>query len=232
MEEIQRIEDFDNSQDFASSCLISQTKIERLEVYNSNLNYFYFFNTPNLTSIIVSEGENSRYVKLNGCLYTKDKEKLIVAERNIKNAVINSECKIITNFAFNVKSIEKVSFEKSSQLQEISFFAFSESQIINIDVPNSVDLIDYGAFFKCEKLESINIPLSINSIDYFTFSFTKLTKILIPKNIIKFRYGCFLNCSDLNDVSFENGSKLIEIDDFAFFSTKIKSITIPKSVMN
>ncbi|KAK8892635.1 hypothetical protein M9Y10_029874 [Tritrichomonas musculus] len=223
-------DDIFRSQDFAISYLISQTKIEKLEVYVSNLNYFYFFNTPKLTSITVSDGEDSRYVKIDGCLYTKDKKKLIVAERNLKNIKIDSSCQIISNYAFNIDSVEKVTFEKNSELKEISFFAFSESQLKSIVIPDSVDLIDYGAFYKCEKLETVNIPRSMNFIDFFTFSYTNLAKILIPNNVIKIAFGCFFHCCNLTSVSFEKDSNLIEIDDYAFSSTKINSISIPKSV--
>ncbi|KAK8884115.1 hypothetical protein M9Y10_043220 [Tritrichomonas musculus] len=223
-------EEFQISQDFAQSLLLSQTRIEKLDIIFSNLNFFYFFNTKKLTSISIPKSANTRYVKLEGCLYTKDMKKLIVAERNIKNAVVSSKCQIITNYAFNVKSLEKVSFEKNSELQEISFLAFYESSINDLDAPDTVDLIDYACFYKCKKLEAFKIPHSMNSLDFFTFSYTRLTQITIPKNIVKICYGCFLKCLHLNTVLFEDESNLIEIDDFAFSSTRIESISIPKSV--
>ncbi|KAK8840106.1 hypothetical protein M9Y10_031043 [Tritrichomonas musculus] len=218
------------SQDFARSLLFSQLNIKKIEILSSNLNLFYFYNTKNLTSISIPKSDNASFIKFSGCIYTKDKEKLIVAERNITSASILAKCKFITNYAFNIKSFEKVLFKKNSELQEISFLAFSESKIKNINIPNSVDLIDYGAFYKCKKLESLNVPRSLFMIDFFTFSFTKLMNILIPNNVIKIGYGCFFKCTNLKNVMFEKNSKLVEIDDFAFACTKIESISIPKSV--
>ncbi|KAK8895234.1 hypothetical protein M9Y10_023676 [Tritrichomonas musculus] len=218
------------SQDLAKSYLLSQIDLKSIDVFASNLNHFHFFNTPNLNVITISKSDNSKYHKVDGLLYTKDMKKLIVAERNIKEAVINSKCHVITNYALNVKSLEKVVFEKNSELHEISFFAFSESNIKDIVIPDTVDLIDYCAFYKCKNLETLNIPISMHIVDFFTFSYTKITKITIPKNIVKIKYGCFFRCENLKTVLFEEHSNLFEIDDYAFSLTKIESISIPSKV--
>ena len=218
------------SQDFARSLLISQIGIEKIEILSSNLNYFYFFNTPNLNSIVVPKNDKAKYIVHKGCLYTKDKKKLIVAQRNITSSIICSKCQTISNYAFNIKSFKKISFENNSELKEISFLAFYDSQIKCIDLPNCVDLIDYGAFYKCKQLEKANITNSMYMIDFFTFSYTNLKEILISKSIVKIKFGSFLGCSNLQKVEFEKESKLIEIDDHAFAYTKIESITIPKNV--
>ena len=218
------------SRDFAKSAMLSQTKIESLSVFASNLNHFYFYNTPRLNDISVVEKEGCMYAKHDGCLYSNDMKKLIVAERNIKEAKIDSKCEIIMNYAFNIECLEKVSFEKNSELQEISLFAFAESSIKSVSIPETVNLIDYGAFFKCTKLENVNIPPSLEILSAVTFANTNLTEITIPKNVRVIEYGCFFKCAQLSKVVFENDSNLIEIHTNAFAETSIESISIPKSV--
>ena len=219
------------SLDFAKHYTLSQIpNLESIEVFSTNLNNFYFLNTPNLTSIQIAQSDKGRYIKDKGCLYTKDKKSLIVAERNIKNATIFAECQLISNYALNVKSLEKVTFEKNSELQEISMFAFAESNIKELAIPDSVDLINQGAFYKCKNLETVNIPTSLNVIDYATFSYTNLAKIKIPSNVVSIEHGSFYKCFNLSEVEFENDSKLTKIGDYAFAETKIEAITIPKNV--
>ena len=118
------------------------------------MNYFYFYNTPNLNSIVIPQNNDANFIIHQGCIYTEDKKKLIVAKRNITDSIICANCKIISNYAFNVKCLQNVSFENKSELKEISFLAFYDSQIKNINLPNGVDFIDYGAFYKCKQLEN------------------------------------------------------------------------------
>ncbi|KAK8835883.1 hypothetical protein M9Y10_040261 [Tritrichomonas musculus] len=215
---------------FAKSLLLSQMNLENLEVFNSNLNKFYFYNTPNLVNISIPKSDNGRYEKIEGCLYTKRMKKLIVAERNIKCAVINAKCKIITNYALSFESLEKVDFERNSEIQEISFFAFSKSNIKSLTVPDDVKVIDYCAFYECSKLESVTLPSSLNYLDFFTFSYSNLFEITIPNSVLTIDYGCFYRCHNLTKVKFQENSKMIEIDNLAFAYTNIETISIPKSV--
>ena len=191
--------------DLANNFLLSQTKIEKLDVFSTNLNIFYFYNTPKLTKIAI-KNENGRFIKNKGTVYTNDMKNLIIAERNIKDATINSNCQMIANYALNIPTLKNVSFEEDSKLQEISFFAFSESLIKNLILPNTIHRIDYGAFYKCTKLESINIPPLINTIDCATFAHSRLTEITIPKSVCRIEYGSFYHCKNLQKVFFEKNS--------------------------
>ena len=216
--------------DFAQYMMLSQTNLTNLEVFISNLNKFYFYNTPNLITITIPAKKDGRYIKQKGCLYTKDKRKLIVAERNIKNVTILANCQVITNYALNIQTLEKVSFEKNSELQEISSFAFAESNIKKLIIPDSVNFISHGAFYGCVNLESINVPTSLNVLDIATFSYSKLKEIKIPKSVTIIDSYCFYKCSQLKRVEFEEDSGLILIGIYAFANTKNESISIPKTV--
>ena len=227
------IESYDiPSYDPARSYMFSGIKLEKLEIFSSKINNFFFSNTPYLTMIEIPSKENSRYVKERGILYTKNQKKLIVAERNIKDATIPSKCKIISNYAFNFDSFEKVSFEKNSELEEISVFAFSESNIKKLTIPDSVDNINLAAFYKCRLLESVNLPNSLRKVGQISFSFTKLTEVTIPKSVIVIEYGSFYQCSQLKKIEFENESNLLCIEPFAFAKTSIEKVDLPNSCIS
>lgn len=88
----------------------------------------------------------------------------------------------------------------------IGSFAFYESDLINIDLPESLNLIGEGAFSSCRSLKSIKIPGSVNTISENAFS------------------GCYR----LENVLLENGIK--EIDFYAFSGCAFEKIFIPESV--
>lgn len=221
---------FDISQDFARSYLLSQLVVPRIQVASSELNFLYFYDTPQLLSIEIPTKGKRQLVKLSKCVYTTDMKKLIVAERDIESVTIDSKCEIITNYAFNTHTLKSVDFPRDSHLQEISFSSFYNSRIEKLNIPDSVDLIDYGAFAKCNQLIESNIPKSLKLLDYFIFAYTNLRKIIIPKNVTQILYGSFMGCHQLNEVVFENDSHLIEIDDYAFSCTDLSTIRIPKTV--
>ncbi|KAK8893013.1 hypothetical protein M9Y10_030270 [Tritrichomonas musculus] len=212
------------------SLMLGQTQVEKLEIFKTNINLFSFYNTPKLTTISIRKSGDASYIKTKGVVYTKSKEKLIAAERNVKSATISSNCKIISNFAFNMKCFEKVSFEKNSKLYKISVFAFSESGIKSITIPDSVKIINDGAFYHCQNLKTVELGNLTESIGYSAFSGTNITSIKIPKTVIEIGIACFYKCSKLSQVDFEEESNLAKILSFAFSETSISTISIPKSV--
>lgn len=113
--------------------------------------------------------DNDKFVNKEGCIYTNDIRRLIDVERNIKEVKVNQKCQIISNFAFNIKSLKKVTFDNDCELQKISDFAFSESQIKSIKIPSTVNAIEIGAFYKCTNLATVNIPPLIEELDISLF---------------------------------------------------------------
>jgi len=49
-------------------------------------------------------------------------------------------------------------------------YAFRESKVESIKLPDSITFIGEGAFINCEKLEKINLPLGVKEIKKDTFS--------------------------------------------------------------
>lgn len=67
----------------------------------------------------------------------------------------------------------------------------------NTVIPNSVEIIAYGAFSKCTSLHSIKIPSSVIEIEQYAFEASGLQYIYIPKTVVKIGYGAFADCWNL-----------------------------------
>ena len=158
---------------------------------------------------------------------------------------------VISVSAFGLRS-NISSFELPSTLETIERYAFGDTSITNIHIPDNVTSIGSYAFYGCENLESINIPLSLThinnhafyncenlsdignilnstngslvSIGQRAFRNTNLENIIIPNSVINIGNHAFEYCSNLVSVTF--GSSITNIEDKAFFMCKsLESIT-------
>jgi hypothetical protein len=96
----------------------------------------------------------------------------------------------------------------------ISAFAFC-SNLISVDMTNSITEIDNKAFEDCESLISINIPNGIMNIGSYVFNnCDAIFSIIIPNGITIIEDGTFWNCSNLFSITIP--SSVITIKDEVF----------------
>ena len=97
-------------------------------------------------------------------------------------------------------------------------------------IPDSVTLIDAGAFDGCTSLASVTIPESITSIGSSAFyGCTSLESIKIPDGVTSIGEDAFCNCSNLTTITIPDS--VTEIGDSAFDScSSLTSIKIPDNV--
>ena len=125
--------------------------------------------------------------------------------------------------------------------------------ITGVIIPDTVTIINYRAFFRCEAMSSITIPDSVTSIgvsvfcycyslesitmpdsvasigEYAFFECNSLTSITIPNSVTSFGECTFYNCSLLT--SFTIPDSVTSIGVAAFYDcSSLTSITIPDSV--
>jgi hypothetical protein len=135
----------------------------------------------------------------------------------------------------------------------ISPYAFFQSYLTSITIPDSVVTIGAFAFCHCRKLssvtlgkglkiidsdafedddalKSITLPPSLQSIGVSAFSNSQgLTSITIPDSVTTIHENAFDNCTGLTSLTL--GSSLHLIDYFAFLRcTGLTSLKIPASV--
>lgn len=120
--------------------------------------------TDNLTNIIIPKSNNRFLYKDNKYLLSKSDQQnedfdiLLLARRDIKEALIPSSVKIISTCAFfSCTHLSKVEIETNSNLQTIENSAFSDTNIKQIYIPSSVSTISDCAFHYCKNLQILEI---------------------------------------------------------------------------
>ena len=112
----------------------------------------------------------------------------------------------------------------------IGSYAFLESSITSVTIPNSVATIGDGAFNDCWYLTSITIPDSVTSIGYMAFNgCSVLTSITIGNGITTIGECAFYSCGGLTSITIPDN--VTSICDNAFDNCQaLTSVTIGYSV--
>ena len=125
---------------------------------------------------------------------------------------------------------KKGTYSIPKTVKSIGEYAFKDSELTSITIPNGVTSIGYEAFFRCSNLTSITIPNSVTSIDGWVFSECKeLQSVIMPDNITSMSDGIFSECNSLKNVTIP--AKVTSIGYCTFYRcSNLTSITIPDSV--
>lgn len=105
-------------------------------------------------------------------------------------------------------------------------YAFYQSHISFISLPNTIEEIGENAFDGCNSLEKITLSERITEIPKYCFARCEnLKNIDIPASIKVIKEGAFQYCG-VKELNMPNG--VVEIGDFAFSDTKnLEKINIP-----
>jgi len=111
----------------------------------------------------------------------------------------------------------------------IGDYAFAETGITSVVLPNSVTSIEEGAFTNCKRLASINIPNNVTSIEEWAFrDCTSLTSINIPNSVTDIVEGAFLGCTSLTAINVSgDNSRYSSVDGVLFNKSKTILIQFP-----
>lgn len=165
------------------------------EVTTSYVTDYYFSGCTNLQKLTIlnplSTGGFGAYI-VDGCTF-------------LKEVILPNNATIINSNMFNDrKSLTTVNIPTSTIM--IDAYAFYNTSINNIVLPDSLQTIGNYAFQNCSKLTSINIPSDCTSIGEYAFqSCTSLANIVIDENA-KYTLGsyAFANCPVLTNESVHN----------------------------
>ena len=110
-----------------------------------------------------------------------------------------------------------VSVNIPDSVTSIEQSAFSRcTRLVNITIPDSVTTIGESAFYACSRLTSVIIPNGVTVIEQSTFRGCGLSSITIPDSVTNIKRDAFENCDDLECVYITDLTAWCNID-FYFY---------------
>ena len=112
--------------------------------------------------------------------------------------------------------LKSVKFPKT--LKRIDAYAFSDTQISSLQLPDNVTVIGEGAFYPSiisGKIKTIKLPAKLKTIGKWAFEEQKFTELTIPANVEKIGAQAFSGCQSLKKIVIKS-KKLKKIGSRAF----------------
>ena len=104
----------------------------------------------------------------------------------------------------------------------IGAYAFSQSGVLGVEIPNTITSIGDKAFYQCTYLTSIEIPNSISAIGENVFEkCTSLTSIKLPDAMTEIPNGLLSGCSKITSIDIP--ASVTKIGNYAFYDCKLTS---------
>ena len=143
------------------------------------------------------------------------------------------------NADLEVASIGNIAFRDCSSLNSVTIengvttieeYAFYNSSLATITLPNTLTSIGYSAFSGCSTLTSISIPNSVKNLGRSAFeNCVSLTTIILSNEMTILNDNTFQDCSSLKAVKL--GGKLTTIGEYVFSGClKLNEISLPASI--
>lgn len=210
------------------------TNLRIIKVDNNNP----YYDSRNNCNAIIRKSDNTLVA---GCKYTVIPSSITqIGRYAFKNCPIHritipGNVKTIADGAFyncpllvsvtmseGLKKIEKNAFSGCKSLRvvvlppyldEIGSYAFSETSLTSIIIPEGVRVLR-EVFVFCESLKEVVLPKSLGSL-FGTFSHcSSLKTIELPDNVILLRSGVFSHCTSLENIKIPAGVERIEPNTF------------------
>lgn len=156
---------------------------------------------------------------------------------NLKSVIVDEDNKYFDSRE-NCNAIIETSFDKlitgcstsiiPSSVRVIDKYAFTNSSISSIEIPNSVDKVELRAFSDCSQLKSV--MLDAKSIGHSAFAnCINLQELVIGPNVSIIDCHAFEGCCNLESVIL--GDNVATLREHAFLCcTKLTNITLSKSL--
>ncbi len=107
--------------------------------------------------------------------------------------------------------------------------AFYKANVWKVNIPESVEIIDSGAFERCMQLTSINIPDSVHTIESSAFSECNLWSVHIGKSVRTIGNSAFCGNKNLSEVSIPDSVETVGFQAFRN-CTNLMSVNIGSGV--
>ena len=213
-----------------------QTKLRNVRLGSSvdTIEEGAFGGNQNLTALDV-DPHNPNYTSDDGVIYNADKTELVLfpGGKGGEYTTLPTTTKIRRRAFYYNNVLAKVNFNKDLEVIDgDAFQATTELKNITFEAPARVKSI--GTFaFQGSGLTELNIPASLQTVDWSAFGFSKLKKITVAdgSQLQSINKEAFNGCKDLEEFTFEGSSTLNKIQKDAFSGDdKLKSFVIPEKV--
>ena len=143
---------------------------------------------------------------------------------------INGTDVTITGYTGTETEIEIPSEINGCPVTSIGDSAFEKSELINIEIPDSVISLGKYAFYACENIEEIVLPDNIEVIPGSCFiSLTKLKKVKLPANLKTIGAYAFYMCGNIEEIVLPDNIEVISEGCFRGL-TKLKKLKLPANL--
>lgn len=149
------------------------------------------------------------------------------------NEVIFSENSVLTfigNAAFKNSTVASVNISNCNALTSIGLSAFQDcTNLQEITIPRSVNLINGSAFKGCTSMESVEFEegSQLTSIYDNVFANTGLLEISLPEGLTRLDAQAFHSCDKLQTIDIPASLKSINLNTF-LFCTSLTEINVAK----
>ena len=118
---------------------------------------------------------------------------------------------------------------KTYWVKELSLGAFFGcDKVTSVDLPIGITTIGQASFYDCSSLSSFTIPTDVTTIEEDAFNgCSGLSSITIPYNVQALGEGAFYRCNNLASVTVR-WTEPIEIDSECFTNAKNATLNVPK----
>ncbi|MBR2578838.1 MAG: leucine-rich repeat domain-containing protein [Clostridia bacterium] len=158
---------------------------------------------PKLSGFEVSD-KNKKFQVVDGILYSKDMEDLVLCPQNGPETV---------NVPDTVVTIKEQSFFECNNLKEVN-------------IGNNVKYIDEAAFYGCKNLKNVNMSNSVKKIRSYAFAeCSSIGEFCAGQNMTYIGNGAFYNCSGLD--KFTCLSKRVEFGTDIFNAGSPITLRVP-----
>lgn len=161
---------------------------------------------PKLSNILV-DAENEFYCSVDGSVFSKDKTEII-------------------QYATGK---DDEAYKIPNTVDRIAYYAFEGAGLISVEIPNSVTIINEGAFFNCPELTSVILPNSALKIGIDAFrKCERMQNIFIPELVSEIGYDVFYQCKNLSSIFVDkNNENYSSKDGILFDKNQTKLIFYP-----
>lgn len=142
----------------------------------------------------------------------------------IKTLVVPEGIKVINPFALEMGAFDTIVLPNSLKVIEKGAFANS-TNLENINLPEHLNSIEENTFNNCTSLKDIKLPSQLTVIRDYAFYNCGLEKLVLPQGVSVIDRNAFENNINLKKVELPEG--LHSIGEFSFSKTAIEEISFP-----